>query len=337
MTEARMLSHRSALLARRHAIFRAALDSAEAALTRGAGDDAFQAAVEAGLLEPNNDRVIAILDRAQDALGADRSAVISVPVARQSPRSVSAGPASWSLGTPSMGAPRPAASVVSVVVTVAGHVLALAFTFVALAKVVPAINLTQFHILHLPAALVDSAPPPDVFDSGQSDESELGEDPGVLDVVTVTNLADLADLPIGLGRRGTGGGGRGRLALFRRTRASGGTELPPGVEPATAAMLGGADRPGLGEVDRAPRLIRAVPPVYPPAAFDRGLEGVMTVTLQVVLNRDGRVEQTSIVQGAPELHQAAQDAVSQWEYSPAMRSGQRVPVIFIVSITFDFH
>jgi TonB family protein len=337
MTEARMLSHRSALLARRHATFLAALDAAEAALTRGAGDDALQAAVEAGLLEPDNDRVIAILDQAQDALGADRSAVSPVLVARQSPRSVSAGPASWSLGTPSLGAPRPAASVVSVVATVAGHVLALAFTFVALAKVVPAINLTQFHILHLPAALIDSAPPPDVFDSGQSDESELGENTGVLDVVTVTNLADLADLPIELGRRGTGGGGRGRLALFRRTRASGGTELPPGVEPATAAMFGGADRPGLGEVNRAPRLIRAVPPVYPPAAFDRGLEGVMTVTLQVVLNRDGRVEQTSIVQGAPELHQAAQDAVSQWKYSPAMRSGQRVPVIFIVSITFDFH
>lgn len=63
----------------------------------------------------------------------------------------------------------------------------------------------------------------------------------------------------------------------------------------------------------------------------------MTVILQVVLNRDGVVERTSVMEGAPELHQAAQDAVMQWEYSPAMRSGLRVPVIFVVSITFDFH
>ena len=112
------------------------------------------------------------------------------------------------------------------------------------------------------------------------------------------------------------------MASSRRARVSGGMGLSAGSEAATGAMLGGADRPNLGEVDRAPRLLRAVPPIYPPAAFDRGLEGVMTVTLQVILNGDGTVEQTSMVQGAPELHQAAQDAVSQWVYSPAIRGGR---------------
>ena len=329
--DARALSHRSALLAGRHTAFQNALGSAEAALARGAGNDALQAAIKAGLLEPDNDRVLAILERAQDVLGADRSAVTSLPGTQQSPKSRSIGPATWSLGTPSVGAPRPTASAVSILVTVVGHGLAIAVTFVALAKVVPAINLTQFRILHMPASLVD-APPPDVFGSDLSDESGTeGSDT----VVATTNLAELTDLPLELGRGG--GGRRARMASIRRARGSGGTGLPPGVEAATAAMMGGADRPNQGEVDRAPRLLRAVPPIYPAAAFDRGLEGVMTVILQVVLNRDGAVEHTSVVQGAPELHQAAQDAVMQWEYSPAMRSGLRVPVIFVVSITFDFH
>ena len=334
--ESRALSHRSALLARRDTAFRNALGSAETALARGAGNDALQAAIKAGLLEPDDDRVLAILDQAQDVLGADRSAATSIPITRQRPRSGSIGPASWSLGTPSVGAPRRTASVVSVLVTVVGHGLAIAVTFVALARVVPAINLTQFRILHIPATLVDNSPPPDVVESDGSDESELLEEPGAVVAATaLANLADLADLPIELGRVGTGR--RLRMASIRRTRTSGGMELPPGVEAATAAMMAGADRPNLGEVDRAPRLLRAVPPIYPAAAFDRGLEGVMTVILQVVLNRDGTVEQTSVVQGAPELHQAAQDALMQWEYSPAMRSGLRVPVIFVVSITFDFH
>lgn len=200
--DARASSHRSALLARRHTAFQYALDTAEAALARGAGNDALQAAIKAGLLEPDDDRVLAILDQAQDVLGANRSAVASVPVTRQSLQGRSIGPACWSLGTPSVGAPRPTASVVSVLVTVVGHGLAIAVTFVALAQVVPAINLTQFRILHMPASLVDKPPPTDVFGSDLSDESGT-EGPGT--VVAATNLADLAnltDLPLELGRGG---------------------------------------------------------------------------------------------------------------------------------------
>ena len=50
----------------------------------------------------------------------------------------------------------------------------------ALGTVVPAINLTQFHILHVPAALFDNTAPHDVFESDLSDESELSEERGVL-------------------------------------------------------------------------------------------------------------------------------------------------------------
>ena len=177
--EAGALSHRSALLARRDAAFRNALGSAEVALARGAGDDALQAAVEAGLLEPDDDRVIAVLDQAQDRLGADPSAVTFTFVTPQTLRGRSVGPASWSLGTPE------------------------------------------------------------------------------------------------LGRNGTGR--RARMASIRRARGSGGMELPPGIEPGTPAILADAGRSKQGEVNRPPRLLRSVPPIYPAAAFDRGLDGVMTV------------------------------------------------------------
>ena len=329
--EAGALSHRSALLARRDAAFRNALGSAEVALARGAGDDALQAAVQAGLLEPDDDRVIAVLDQAQDRLGADPSAVTFTFVTPQTLRGRSVGPASWSLGTPSVGAPQRAAGVVSVLVTVVGHGLAVAFTFIAFATVVPAVNLTHLQILQMPAALVDDSPPPDVLEPAPSEESELSEAPAGPEFTATTALNYL---PVELGRNGTGR--RARMASIRRARGSGGMELPPGIEPGTAAILADAGRSKQGEVDRPPRLLRSVPPIYPAAAFDRGLDGVMTVVLQVVLSRDGIVEQTSIVQGVPELRQAAQDAVMQWQYSPAIRNGQRVPVIFIVSITFDF-
>jgi len=90
------------------------------------------------------------------------------------------------------------------------------------------------------------------------------------------------------------------------------------------------------EADRPPQLVRAVPPVYPRAAFDQGFEGIVVVVLQVVVNRDGIVERTSVVEGLPLLNAAAQAAAEQWEYRPALRNGFRVPSVFNVSITFDF-
>ena len=71
----------------------------------GAGDEALQAAVKAGLLEPDDDRVTAILNQAQDVLGADRSTATCITVTQQRPRA-SVGPASWSVGTPSVGTRR---------------------------------------------------------------------------------------------------------------------------------------------------------------------------------------------------------------------------------------
>ena len=79
-----------------------------------------------------------------------------------------------------------------------------------------------------------------------------------------------------------------------------------------------------------------MPPLYPRTAFDQGFEGIVVVILEVLLNNEGVVERTSIVEGLPLLNQAARDAVQKWEYRPAFRNGFTVPSIFTVSITFDF-
>src|SRR5262245_567589 len=57
------------------------------------------------------------------------------------------------------------------------------------------------------------------------------------------------------------------------------------------------------------RPVKAVKPVYPASALKAGVEGL--VNLQVVIGKDGRVENAKAVNGPTPLRQAAIDAVKQ--------------------------
>ena len=327
------LRRREALLVRRNAQFLKHLQSAQAALSRGARDEALQAAEQAGLLEPEDARVIAILEEAQGSPDADPSTVMwTRDKPRPKPRGEFVGPASWSVATPVVGTRRRATRGASAVISVAVHGLAAAVTLVALIRVVPAVDVTPLMTLGIPSALIGNLVSPDAPqepDPGQ-EETDVREPTAV---IATTPLADLRLLPLVAPTRSRRPAPTGWVRGIRTTarlEVSGGSGSP------TGNMLPEAGPWQQGQVDRAPRLLRVVPPLYPRAAFDQGLEGVMAVILQVVLNRDGVVERTSIVQGVPLLNQAAQAAVEQWVYSPAYRNGYRIPVIFTVSITFDF-
>ena len=333
------LSRREAVLVRRNAQFLKHLQSAQAALSRGARDEALQAAEQAGLLEPEDARVIAILEEAQGSPDADPSTVMwTRDKPRPKPRGEFVGPASWSVATPLVGTPRRATRAASTVISVAVHGLAAAVTLVALIRVVPAVDVIPLMSLGIPSALTGNLVPPDAPqkpDAPQEpdpsqEETDVREPPAV---IATTPLADLPFVPLvrpTRSRRPAPTGWVRGIRTTARLEVSGGSGSP------TGNMLPEAGRWQQGQVDRAPRLLSVVPPLYPRAAFDQGLEGVMAVILQVVLNRDGVVERTSIVQGVPLLNQAAQAAVEQWVYSPAYRNGYRIPVIFTVSITFDF-
>ncbi len=81
------------------------------------------------------------------------------------------------------------------------------------------------------------------------------------------------------------------------------------------------------------RLIRRVDPVYPEAAKRARIQGVVVLTVHV--NEEGFVYDATVVKGHPLLNQAAVDAVKQWQYSPTLLNGQRVPIIATVSVVFN--
>ena len=131
-------SRREALLARRNAKFLKHLQSAQVALSRGALDEALEAAEQAGLLEPDDARVIAVLEKAQGF--AHPSTVIWMRDGeRPRTRAGPIGPASWSFSTPSIRSPRRATRAASAFISLAGHGLAAVVTFFALTRVLPVV------------------------------------------------------------------------------------------------------------------------------------------------------------------------------------------------------
>jgi TonB family protein len=84
---------------------------------------------------------------------------------------------------------------------------------------------------------------------------------------------------------------------------------------------------------KPPRLVKAVEPVYPPEAKEKGVEGI--VILEVMTDIYGRVEKMRILNSVPELDQAAIDAVKQWKYEPMIIEGKPRPILFTVTVRFQ--
>ena len=59
------------------------------------------------------------------------------------------------------------------------------------------------------------------------------------------------------------------------------------------------------------------------------------VVVEANVNERGTVGDTRLLRSIPPLDPAAVDAVRQWEYEPARRSGLAVPFLAIVNITFS--
>jgi TonB family protein len=87
-----------------------------------------------------------------------------------------------------------------------------------------------------------------------------------------------------------------------------------------------------GDVKQA-RLISSVPPVYPAMAKAQHVSG--NVTVDALIDANGRVTTMKVVSGPSLLQQAAMDALKQWKYQPAMLDGKAVPMH--LSVTIQFH
>ncbi len=89
----------------------------------------------------------------------------------------------------------------------------------------------------------------------------------------------------------------------------------------------------VGERVTARRLVSSVPPVYPQAAKDKGIQE--TVRLRAVVGKDGAVKELNVLAGPAELAPAALEAVKQWRYSVTQLNGQPVEVETEVSVRFS--
>jgi TonB family protein len=116
------------------------------------------------------------------------------------------------------------------------------------------------------------------------------------------------------------------LSLSSTVDASGQTDVQivaPGAVP-TRIRVGGA-------VQMA-KMVKSVPPVYPPLAKQARIQG--KVVLDVVIGKDGTVQNITVVNGHALLIQAALDAVRQWQYHPTLLNSEPVEVSTQVEVNF---
>lgn len=82
------------------------------------------------------------------------------------------------------------------------------------------------------------------------------------------------------------------------------------------------------------KLVKRVAPKYPKEARDKAIQG--TVTLNVIVRKDGTVTVQDVAEGDPILSAAAIEAVRHWRYEPFLLNGQPVDVQMTIDVVFTF-
>jgi protein TonB len=77
---------------------------------------------------------------------------------------------------------------------------------------------------------------------------------------------------------------------------------------------------------------KPVDPVYPDTAKASGQRG--SVVLQVLIGRDGAVQDAKFLQGSLVFARAAIDAVKQWHFTPYSMNGRAVSVQSTITLNF---
>jgi TonB family protein len=104
-----------------------------------------------------------------------------------------------------------------------------------------------------------------------------------------------------------------------------------GTKPAEAAMSS-IEPVRLPESAVRDLLAEPVDPVYPDAAKTGGQRG--SVVLQVLIGRDGTVQDAKFMQGSLVFARAAIDAVKQWRFKPYSMNGRAVSVQSLITLNF---
>lgn len=83
------------------------------------------------------------------------------------------------------------------------------------------------------------------------------------------------------------------------------------------------------------QLLKSVPPVYPPEAMRNFITG--DVRLEALVDSSGRVKSVAVLGGPTQLHQAAIDAIKQYQYTPATKGSRAVDSRVSVTIKFWYN
>jgi TonB family protein len=126
----------------------------------------------------------------------------------------------------------------------------------------------------------------------------------------------------------------GGLIMFEHGKAVAGA-VPSESKPQTESK---GDEDSQATSDQVPGpatssyLLRRVVPNYPEQAEKQRVEG--PVVLNVLVARDGSVQEVNVISGNPELVRAAVEAVKQWRFQPQQVKNN--PVEFETQITVNF-
>jgi TonB family protein len=94
--------------------------------------------------------------------------------------------------------------------------------------------------------------------------------------------------------------------------------------PANAVRVGGTIKP--------PSKIKDVKPVFPEAAQNARVQGV--VILEILINEEGKVQAKRVLRSIPFFDEPAMTAVGGWEFTPTLLNGVPVPVVMTVTVNF---
>ena len=89
-----------------------------------------------------------------------------------------------------------------------------------------------------------------------------------------------------------------------------------------------------GDLDRQPQLLSTTRPIYPPAALQARVGGI--VLLRVLVSARGAVSRVEVARGVQaDLDQAAIAAVRLWRFEPAQKAGAAVEAWMTIAVPFD--
>jgi protein TonB len=110
------------------------------------------------------------------------------------------------------------------------------------------------------------------------------------------------------------------------------TQPPPPPPPVNIQPIDKVVRVGEG-VQKA-NCIKCEPPEYPTLA--RTARVTDTVVLSALINKQGQIENLTVVRGHVLLRDATVKAVREWRYKPTLLNGEAVEVQTTISISFVF-